>query len=151
MLHSHLMLYFLTSFRFLIRVSLHSCYNAIIYYFVICLLQDKYGLQCHHPRQMTSKVHRYQVCLLNLTQTPVSICWMYFLEMMLTSLFVYYESMTPNNKISFSIIARIILLCCFHWEHLPCAKQGNNSMHQQSIVWVLHVMSLRITSTLQLV
>ncbi|XP_066348519.1 protein TRANSPARENT TESTA 9-like isoform X4 [Miscanthus floridulus] len=24
-------------------------------------LQDKYGLQCHHPRQMTSKVHRYQV------------------------------------------------------------------------------------------
>ncbi|XP_062225285.1 protein TRANSPARENT TESTA 9-like isoform X2 [Phragmites australis] len=24
-------------------------------------LQDKYGLQCWHPRQMTSKVHRYQV------------------------------------------------------------------------------------------
>ncbi|OQU81274.1 hypothetical protein SORBI_3006G035300 [Sorghum bicolor] len=24
-------------------------------------LQDKYGLQCHHPRQMTSKAHRYQV------------------------------------------------------------------------------------------
>ncbi|KAF8688275.1 hypothetical protein HU200_042328 [Digitaria exilis] len=24
-------------------------------------LQDKYGLHCHHPRQMTSKVHRYQV------------------------------------------------------------------------------------------
>ncbi|XP_062184774.1 protein TRANSPARENT TESTA 9-like isoform X1 [Phragmites australis] len=24
-------------------------------------LQDKYGLQCHHPRQMTPKVHIYQV------------------------------------------------------------------------------------------
>uniref|UniRef100_A0A0E0DC37 FPL domain-containing protein n=1 Tax=Oryza meridionalis TaxID=40149 RepID=A0A0E0DC37_9ORYZ len=24
-------------------------------------LQDKYGLKCHHPRQMTSKFHRYQV------------------------------------------------------------------------------------------
>uniref|UniRef100_A0ACD5U947 Uncharacterized protein n=1 Tax=Avena sativa TaxID=4498 RepID=A0ACD5U947_AVESA len=24
-------------------------------------LQSNYGLQCHHPRQMTSKVHRYQV------------------------------------------------------------------------------------------
>ncbi|KAL6851525.1 hypothetical protein ACP4OV_020458 [Aristida adscensionis] len=24
-------------------------------------LQDKYGLHCHHPRQMASKVHRYQV------------------------------------------------------------------------------------------
>ncbi|KAJ1270295.1 hypothetical protein BS78_06G043000 [Paspalum vaginatum] len=24
-------------------------------------LQDKYGLHCHHPRQMTSEVHRYQV------------------------------------------------------------------------------------------
>ncbi|KAK3142856.1 hypothetical protein QOZ80_4BG0352680 [Eleusine coracana subsp. coracana] len=24
-------------------------------------LQDKYGLQCCHPRQMTSKIHRYQV------------------------------------------------------------------------------------------
>ncbi|CAO2041874.1 unnamed protein product [Urochloa humidicola] len=24
-------------------------------------LQDKYGLRCQHPRQMTSKVHRYQV------------------------------------------------------------------------------------------
>ncbi|CAD6254500.1 unnamed protein product [Miscanthus lutarioriparius] len=24
-------------------------------------LQVKYGLQCHHPRQMTSKAHRYQV------------------------------------------------------------------------------------------
>ncbi|WVZ84378.1 hypothetical protein U9M48_031416 [Paspalum notatum var. saurae] len=24
-------------------------------------LQDKYGLHCHHPRQITSEVHRYQV------------------------------------------------------------------------------------------
>ncbi|VAH31284.1 unnamed protein product [Triticum turgidum subsp. durum] len=30
-------------------------------HFLVLFPQSNYGLQCHHPRQLTSKVHRYQV------------------------------------------------------------------------------------------
>jgi hypothetical protein len=42
-----------------------------------CVLQDKYGLQCCHPRQMTSKVHRYQVHLLSTVHNTCSVLVFY--------------------------------------------------------------------------